>query len=160
MWKTSVLVVANVTADSDELRDALLARAARGSTDFTMLVPMHGVGAEARAAAEAQLQSALGRLREAGLEVQGLVGDSDPIAAVSDCFSPARFDALVVATLPTGTSRWLAFDLPHRIERMTGVPVSHVVVHGPRVRLPAGAPPHHGRSPLGPLAVLGWGSRT
>ena len=38
-WKTSVLVVANQTADSDELVRALTGRTARGPTEFTLLLP-------------------------------------------------------------------------------------------------------------------------
>ena len=37
-WTTSVLVVANVTAGSDELLEALRSRAEQGPTRFTLLV--------------------------------------------------------------------------------------------------------------------------
>jgi len=37
----------------------------------------------------------------------------------------------VVSTLATGTSRWLQIDLPHRLDRMTGVPVRHVIGTAP-----------------------------
>ena len=42
-------------------------------------------------------------------------------------WDPAKFDEIVVSTLPTGTSKWLQIDLPHRVERITGMPVEHVV---------------------------------
>lgn len=38
-WTTHVLVIANRTIDSPELRDALLARATRGLIDVTLLAP-------------------------------------------------------------------------------------------------------------------------
>jgi hypothetical protein len=38
-----------------------------------------------------------------------------------------KFDDIVVSTLPTGSSRWLGLDLPHRLEKLTSVPVHHVV---------------------------------
>jgi len=43
-WTTNVLVLAKVTATSSELLDALAARAQRGSTSFTLIVPAGPVG--------------------------------------------------------------------------------------------------------------------
>ena len=43
-WKFSVLVVANVTAASDELLAALERRSERGACGFTLLVPASGGG--------------------------------------------------------------------------------------------------------------------
>jgi hypothetical protein len=40
---------------------------------------------------------------------------------------PCRYDEVIVATLPTGVSRWMAADLPHRVERLTGARVTHIV---------------------------------
>jgi hypothetical protein len=42
-------------------------------------------------------------------------------------WDPRRFDEVIVATLPTDVSRWMALDLPRRIARYTGARVSHVV---------------------------------
>jgi hypothetical protein len=64
---------------------------------------------------------------EAGVPVQGVVGDPDPMVAVQDAWDPRRYDEVIVATLPTGVSRWMAADLPHRVERMTGARVTHIV---------------------------------
>jgi len=52
---------------------------------------------------------------------------ADPILAVQDAWDPCRFDEVIVATLPTGVSRWMAADLPHRVERLTGARVTHIV---------------------------------
>jgi cytosine/adenosine deaminase-related metal-dependent hydrolase len=70
---------------------------------------------------------ALAAMREAGLEADGVVGDSNPLTAVRETWDPAKFDEIVVSTLPTGVSRWLQIDLPHQVERVTGVPCEHVV---------------------------------
>jgi hypothetical protein len=35
--------------------------------------------------------------------------------------------SVILSTLPPGPSRWLGMDLPHRVERRFGVPVTHVV---------------------------------
>lgn len=129
-----VLVVANRTAESDELLAALRERAEEGATRFTLLVPAtpHGVAWAADMhsgshEAEAHMNRAVERLRGAGLEVDGLVGDPDPVAAVQDAVNTeGPFDAAIVSTLPTHVSRWLKLDLPHRVERSTGLPVRHV----------------------------------
>jgi len=132
--KSHVLVVANRTAESDELLAALRDRAGKTPTRFTLLVPatphgvawaadMHSGGEEA----QAHMAKALDRLESAGLEVDGRIGDPDPIAAVQDAVnSDATIDSAVVSTLPTHLSRWLKLDLPRRVERTTGLPVEHV----------------------------------
>jgi hypothetical protein len=155
-WTTSVLVVANVTAGSDELLEALCARADLGPSRFTLLVPAPRGD---RAGARGVLDAALERMHDAGLSAGGLTGDADPIAAVHEAWDPREYDEIVVSTLPTDASRWLALDLPHRIERMTGVRVTHVV-SGTRVHVAGGAPPAHARpSVLSPLSVMTWGRR-
>jgi hypothetical protein len=154
-WKFSVLVVANVTASSDELLAALRSRVERSDCAFTLLVPATGGGKAARDAAREALDKALDRLRAAGLEVEGMVGDADPVIAVHDVWDPRRFDEIVISTLPTGASRWLAVDLPHRVEKLTGVQVEHVVAAEPRppVRTePAPEPERYGV--LSPLAAI------
>lgn len=157
-WKFSVLVVANVTAGSDELLAALTDRAGRDPTAFTLLVPPTSGGKESREAAESQLATALERFHSAGLEAEGRIGDVDPVAAVSDTWDPRRWDEIVVSTLPTGTSRWLQVDLPHRVERMTGVPVEHVVSQPPRKPIATEPVPEREKQGLlAPLQVLGWG---
>jgi hypothetical protein len=123
-WKTNVLVIANRTADSPELLHALQARAERGPVAFTLLLPKNGTD---RQRAEAALQTSLERIREAGLPVDGQVGDSDPLVAVQETWDPRRFDEVIVATFPTHSSRWLLIDLPHRVANITGAAVTHVV---------------------------------
>ena len=155
-WTTSVLVVANVTAGSDELLEALCARAELGPTRFTLLVPAPRGD---RAGARSVLDAALERMNEAGLSAGGMIGDADPIAAVHEAWDPREYDEIVVSTLPTDASRWLALDLPHRIERMTGVRVTHVV-SGTHVHVAGESPPAHDRpSVLSPLSVMTWGRR-
>jgi hypothetical protein len=132
-WKFSVLVVANVTADAPELIQALKERAARDSCAFTLLVPAPAAGSVGREAAQTRLDAGLAAMRDAGLDVEGIVGDHDPIAAVHDQWDPQRYDEVVVSTLPTGASKWLQVDLPHRVEKLTGgCQVTHVVAEPPR----------------------------
>jgi hypothetical protein len=158
-WQANVLVIANVTAASDALLAALRARAERGPIRVTLLMPAAGLGHHAREAAEERLQEALERWRAAGLEAEGVVGDSEPMHAVSEIWDPRRFDEVVVSTLPGVSSRWLRFDFPHRVAQATGVPVTHVVAALPPVKVPALPTPERRREPLGPLAVLAWSGR-
>jgi hypothetical protein len=77
--------------------------------------------------ARSQLDAGLRRLRDAGLEVTGMVGDPDPIVAVAETWKPGAFDEVIVSTLERQASRWLEYDLPHRIRRLTDCRVHHVV---------------------------------
>jgi hypothetical protein len=125
-----VLVVANRTADSEGLAHALSRRDDAADAAFTLLVPVTGRGpdrAKGLDIARSQLAAGLQRLRDAGLDVDGLVGDPDPIVAVAETWKPGAFDEVVVSTLEREASRWLEYDLPHRIGRLTDCPVQHVV---------------------------------
>ena len=133
-WKTSALVIANRTVDSDQLLDALQQRARSGPVRFTLLVPCGPTG---RDAARSRLEAACERMRSAGLEVEGsLARDSEPLTAAYEAWDPGKYDEIVVCTLPTGASKWLQVDLPHRLRKLTDATVTHVVA---RERHPAAA---------------------
>jgi hypothetical protein len=131
--KANVLVVANRTAESDELLQALRERAERGPVSFYLVVPATARGvswvADMNAggdAAEHDLEGALERLRGAGLDVEGQIGDPDPVAAVTDAANLNKFDELIVSTLHKTLSKWLKLDLPSKAAHATGLPVTHV----------------------------------
>ena len=155
----NVLVVANLTANSQHLLDALKARAERSPIRVTLVMPAQGPGLGGREAVKARLDEALDGMRAAGLEANGAIGDADPMEAVAECFDPARHDEAVVCTLPGRSSKWLQHDFPHRVARFTGVPVTHVVADDLRPAPPTSPAPTHEREPLGPLSVLSWGGR-
>jgi GABA permease len=141
-WKTKVLVIANRTVDSEEVRKALVSRAAAGPLDVTLVAPVSsGTGSvrERRTATAQRVERAVQRLRSAGVTVEGVVGDPDPMVAVQDAWDPRQFDEVIVATLPTGASRWMAADLPRRVERLTGARVTRVVAAEGRLASLAGA---------------------
>jgi len=132
-----VLVVANRTADSDELRAELRERSGRGAIEVTLLAPAawevtdpHG-GAES---ARRRLRAARAALDAEGIPVRCVVGNANPVIAVEETWDPDRFDEVIVSTLPTHLSRWLRHDLPRQAERITGRPVRHVIA---RERSPA-----------------------
>jgi hypothetical protein len=129
-WTMKLLVIANRTVDSDEIRDAIVNRAVAGPVEITLVAPASsGAGSmrERRAATALRLDRAVQELRDVGVPVEGVVGDPDPMLAVQDAWDPRRYDEVIVATLPTGASRWMAADLPRRVERLTGARVTRVV---------------------------------
>jgi GABA permease len=158
-FKFSILIVANRTAQSEDLLDALRAHAERRPTHFTLLVPAQAPGPDSREAAQATLDATLERMRGAGLEVAGgRVGRPDAVGAVRDFWDPREFDEVIVSTLPGQESKWLEVDVPHRIAKFTGVQVTHVLSAEPKkqgVRGPA--PKHEKQGVLSPLSVLSWG---
>ena len=63
----NVLVVANLTANSQHLLDALKARAERSPIRVTLVMPAQGPGLGGREAVKARLDEALEGMRAAGL---------------------------------------------------------------------------------------------
>jgi hypothetical protein len=126
-WRSRLLVVANETATSNELRSFLLARQATGAVDVTLLVAAAGDGRDSDRRAEARLAEALEYLRNAGIEARGLIGDADPYVAACEAYHPAAYDEIVISTLPLGASMWLANNTPQRVQHTTGALVTHVM---------------------------------
>jgi hypothetical protein len=155
----NVLVVANLTAGSQDLLDALKHRAERSPIRVTLVMPAAGPGLGGRDAVRERLDDALAKMRAAGLEADGAIGDADPMEAVAECFDPTRHDEAIVCTLPGRSSKWLQHDFPHRVARFTGIPVTHVVADDLRPAPATSPAPVHEREPLGPLSVLAWGGR-
>src|SRR3954454_6751089 len=136
-----VLVVANRTAASDELIEALQERAQRGPARFTLVVPAtpHGLAWAADMSAgipeaRAQMQAAERRLNETDLWIDDIrLGSPEPLAAVHDATNFESFGEVIVCTLPRRLSRWLKLCLPHRVQRTTGLPVTHIVAQRARM---------------------------
>ena len=132
--KARVLVVANRTAATPGLIEAVRERAGQGPATFTLLVPhvAHGlhrvVDAEDTDASESEavLALALPLLEQAaGSSVEGMVGDPEPLAAIQDAVNLHGFDEIILSTLPARVSRWLKLDLPSKA-RGLGLPLTHV----------------------------------
>jgi nucleotide-binding universal stress UspA family protein len=131
-----VLVVANRTAGSEELLAALSERADQGATRFHLVVPASPRGASwafdmhaGHDAAEHDLDAALERIRGRGLDIDGEVGDPDPVAAVMDSAHAGSYDEVIVSTLPKHLSKWLKVDVARKVAHATGLPVTHVEAH-------------------------------
>ena len=133
-----VLLVANKTAATPALIEAVRKRAGEGQAKFTLLVPSaaHGlhkvVDPEDAASSEAEdiLALALPLLAEAaGRPVEGLAGVASPIEAIHDAVNIQGFDEIIISTLPTRVSKWLKLDLPHKAAGL-GLPVTTVTAQG------------------------------
>lgn len=147
------LLVANQTLGGDQLMAEVRRRAASGPSSFYVLVPNTrqvdvaplpggpvppGSASVATAVddhratliAEARLREALNKLRAEGVEVNGDLGDPEPLTAIGDALEGQDFDEIIISTLPIGLSKWLGMDLPHRAERRFKLPVTTVTAHG------------------------------
>jgi hypothetical protein len=128
------LVVANQTLGGAHLMGKIQEALAAGPCVFHILVPATPPGhfatwteGEALAVAQERLDAALSRFKELNAEADGEVGDPNPLQAISDALRERTFDEIILSTLPSGASRWLKQDLPHRVERSFAIPVTHVV---------------------------------
>jgi hypothetical protein len=129
-----VLVVANKTAATPALLDAVRERAARGPCEFTLLVPntTHGLHKvvdpedQSQNEAETTIELALPLLEEAaGGPVDAMIGVPEPLAAIQDAVNLHGFDEIIISTLPSRVSKWLKLDLPHKAAGL-GLPVTTV----------------------------------
>ncbi|MGO9158257.1 hypothetical protein [Mycobacterium sp.] len=93
----SILVIANVTAASRELVDALKDLAAAKPCHFTLVVPPKPNGHEEHA--RERLAEALMRMRNAGLDVDGTVGDPDPVRAAMAADGVPNADIIAIRSV-------------------------------------------------------------
>jgi hypothetical protein len=135
---TRVLVVANRTAATPVLLDAVRDRAEKGPCTFTLLIPHTAKGLhrvvdpedQGQSEAEDTLELALPLIEKAaGGPVEGMIGDPEPLAAIQDAVNLHGFDEIIISTLPKKISRWLHLDLPHKAAGL-GLPVTTVTAQG------------------------------
>jgi hypothetical protein len=133
------LVVANQTLGGQHLEEKVKSCIAQDESHFHLVVPAtkpadHFVWTEGEAheIARERLERAMEWMRSIGADVSGQVGDARPMLAIGDALVAEAFDEIILSTLPAGMSRWLRQDLPARVRREFGLPVSHLV--GPAIR--------------------------
>jgi hypothetical protein len=118
-----VLIVANRTAATPALIDAVRKRGEQTPCQFTLLVPRTFWDADTEESA-ITLELAIPLLEEAAQShVEGLIGDSDPLAAVTGALDQHAYDEIIISTLPARVSHWLHLDLPAKVQRL-GLPVT------------------------------------
>lgn len=123
---TRVLIVANRTASTPRLIEAVRRRREASLCEFALLIP----DVTNRKAADWTLETALQLLRPAARgRVEGLVGGPDPFESVKDAVQQGSFDEIIISTLPKKTSKWLRRDLISRIKTL-GLPVTAIVPGG------------------------------
>ena len=120
---TRVLIVANRTAATPRLLEALRRRAGESPCEFALLIP----DVTDRKAADWTLETALRLMRgPARGKVEGLVGGPDPFESVREAVQQGDFDEIIISTLPRKVSKWLRRDLIRRVEGL-GLPVTAIV---------------------------------
>lgn len=128
------LLVANQTLGGYHLVVKVRECMALGECSFHVVVPatrtkehLTWTRGEALALAQRRLNEALARFQALGADVDGEVGDENPMHLIAEALNSGEYDEVLLSTLPPGPSRWLQMDLPHRVERAFHLPVSHVV---------------------------------
>ena len=132
-----VLVIANETAASRNLIDKLEASAREDDALITVIAPVTQPSEgyvvyedTRRASAGRRLDQTLKILREAQIRANGMVVESDPVAAVRDAIAQLEppVTEIVVSTHPEERSGWLRRNVVERIRKCAGdLPVEHVV---------------------------------
>src|SRR5262245_29655797 len=140
-----ILVVANETVVSKALVDLLEQKAkADGETMVTVIAPVNQPSAgyvvyydTRRTAARRRLDNTLELLRNAGVNADGVVVESDPVSALRDAINQLEPDEIIVSTHPQQKSRWLRRNDVDKMRSLAGdIPFEHVIVdlsaeHGP-----------------------------
>lgn len=145
---TRCLIVANRSVAGRKLEEHLRGMVAdRGPIEFHIVVPEHRVEMyefawaagfavpvfadtrlEERARpTQVRLDGVVHRLRAVGLDVTAELGPAPPLAAIAGALDRSPYDEIVISTLPGGVSRWLRMDLPRRVQRRFGLPVTTIV---------------------------------
>jgi hypothetical protein len=131
-----ILVVANETVLGRALRDCIREKSSGQRAEVRVISPAlntpvrHWVSDEdgARAAAQERLDTSIARLREAGFDASGEVGDGDPLQAVEDALRTFGPDEVIISTHPEGRSHWLERGIVESARDRFTVPITHVVV--------------------------------
>jgi hypothetical protein len=120
------LVVANVTATSEGLARRLEELAEEGPRRFIALVPQDQRHGGAVAEARDRLRRLLRSLREHGIVAAGMIGDPDPYTAIMNADHYFHISEIVISTLPSDESKWMADKLVERVQSATNKPVEHI----------------------------------
>ena len=144
------LVVANQTMSAPALAAALRERLAVGPCEFHLLAPLRvsalagstlivrpwtdrtvrderaakAARERARSRAEERIAPVIDQLQAEGAATTWETSFDDPCAAAAAVLERATFDEIVVSTLPPALSRWAHLDLPRRLRRRCGLPVT------------------------------------
>jgi GABA permease len=130
-----VLVVANRTLGSDELRSELTRRAGEG-TQLHFVAPIlvsriHYIASDVDrelADARRRLLEALDWARANGLRATGTVGDPNvALGAIEDELRRSGADEVIISTHPPQQSNWLETGIVARLHDELEIPVTHLI---------------------------------
>ena len=141
-----ILVVANETMGGRALRNEIAQRGDPADAQVKVVVPAlnskikHWTNEEddARQQAGRRLQQLLADLRAEGFDVDGDIGDDDPVQAMEDELRRFPADEVIISTHPPGRSNWLERDVVQRARDQYVIRVTHVVVDLDREGVNAG----------------------
>jgi nucleotide-binding universal stress UspA family protein len=131
-----ILVVANETVGGERLREEIRRRSEGYEEQILVVSPAlnsplrHWASDEDNARVEAQkrLEASLARLRAAGVDAKGEVGDAEPVQAMEDALRLFGADEIIISTHPEGRSHWLEKGIVETARERFAVPITHVVV--------------------------------
>ena len=130
-----LVIVAEDTVGTDAVTEDIHLRSGGAAEHVLVVEPArtsrlhHWISDEdaARAAAQARVDESIVRLRAAGLDAEGAVGDDDPLQAIADALRTFGGDEIVISTQPEGQSRWLERGVVEAAQERFSPPVTHVV---------------------------------
>ena len=131
-----ILVVANETVGGERLREEIRSRSEGYEEQVFVVCPAlnsplrHWASDEdgARLQAQERLNTSLSRLRQAGVDAKGEIGDAEPLQAMEDALRLFGADEIIISTHPEGRSHWLERGVVEHARERFAVPIRHVVV--------------------------------
>jgi nucleotide-binding universal stress UspA family protein len=131
-----ILVIANETVGGERLREEIRSRSEGFDEQVFVVCPAlnsplrHWASDEdaARVQAQQRLNTSLSRLREAGVDAKGEIGDAEPLQAMEDALRLFGADEIIISTHPEGRSHWLEKGIVDAARERFAVPITHVVV--------------------------------
>jgi hypothetical protein len=131
-----ILVVANETVLGRALRECIASKSEGRRAEVLVVTPAlnsplkHWVSDEdgARVDAQERLELSVARLREAGFDARGEIGDADPLQAIEDALRTFGPDEVIISTHPEGRSHWLERGIVEAARKRFTCGVTHVVV--------------------------------
>ena len=129
-------MIANETVGGERLREEIRSRSEGVDEHVFVVCPAlnsplrHWASDEdgARVQAQERLNTSLSRLRQAGVDARGEIGDAEPLQAMEDALRLFGADEIIISTHPEGRSHWLEKGIVDAARERFAVPITHVVV--------------------------------
>jgi CBS domain-containing protein len=122
-----VLLIGNQTLGDPGIVQTLQSQMGPGRVHVHVVAP---VGPGDQDGAAERLAAQLEAIRALGATADGEILGARPVAAVRQALRQDPYDQIILATLPPGLSAWLRIDAGARIERLSRLPVTHLIAGG------------------------------